>query len=565
MRKRIIIAAIVLAMGSAMAGLPAAAAKSQTYGDLTYINYGGWVEILDCAQDVVTVEIPEKIDGVKVRDIGDNAFSNCKSLTAITIPDGLEHIGEYAFSSCTSLTSITLPDSVKTIGGGAFGYCSALEELELPAKLETLGKNACYQCTGLTEMTIPQSVTSIGDRAFWECGNLTEITVEEGNTAYSSENGILFDLARTEILCYPAAKADASYSIPQSVNTIGTAAFYGCLHLEEIIIPETVTTIEEYGFYYCRGLQQIELPETIETIEIAAFYGCTQMTAIYVPVSVTEVRTTAFGQCISLTDVYYGGSETDWAAMTVDDTMDMNAYFTGADIHYRTTEIEAEIVALLGDVNNDGEFTVADVVLLQKWLLAVPDTHLANWKAADFCEDDRLDVFDLCLMKRALIEKMNDISQNVDTSFKLQGVADIRTNGDNHTKWTGYIARSESDLLDIIQENEGVSAAEISLEDIDDNAFNDKSLVIIYSIGTAGNSYSIIDDISIKGTDIDVSTVSKKPEIATPDMLYRRYIYIIDKNAVTNVRGFTFNDTSSFYQNDEKSDVVNWFKDWCYS
>lgn len=140
MRKRIIIAAIVLAMGSAMAGLPAAAAKSQTYGDLTYINYGGWVEILDCAQDVVTVEIPEKIDGVKVRDIGDNAFSNCKSLTAITIPDGLEHIGEYAFSSCTSLTSITLPDSVKTIGGGAFGYCSALEELELPAKLETLGK-----------------------------------------------------------------------------------------------------------------------------------------------------------------------------------------------------------------------------------------------------------------------------------------------------------------------------------------------------------------------------------------------------------------------------------------
>lgn len=56
-----------------------------------------------------------------------------------------------------------------------------------------------------------------------------------------------------------------------------------------------------------------------------------------------------------------------------------------------------------GDVNNDGDFNVSDVVLLQKWLLAVPDTHLANWKAADFCEDERLDVFDLCLMKRELI------------------------------------------------------------------------------------------------------------------------------------------------------------------
>ena len=58
-----------------------------------------------------------------------------------------------------------------------------------------------------------------------------------------------------------------------------------------------------------------------------------------------------------------------------------------------------------GDVNNDGAFNISDVVLLQKWLLAVPDTHLANWKAADFCEDNKLDVFDLCLMKRALIYK----------------------------------------------------------------------------------------------------------------------------------------------------------------
>ena len=220
---------------------------------------------------------------------------------------------------------------------------------------------------------------------------------------------------------------------------------------------------------------------------------------------------------------------------------------------------------VMGDVNSDGELNIADAVLLQKWLLAFSDTNLPDWNRADLYRDGRLDIFDLCLMKMALIEKMNDIPQNVDTSFKFQSVADIRTNIDNHTKWTGYIAYSESDLLDIIQEKEDVSADEISLEDIDDNAFNDKSLVIIYGICTAGNSYSIIDDISINGTDIDVSTVSKKPEIATPDMMYRRYIYIIDKNAVTNISGFTFNDTYSFYQNDEESDVVNWFKDWCRS
>ena len=59
-----------------------------------------------------------------------------------------------------------------------------------------------------------------------------------------------------------------------------------------------------------------------------------------------------------------------------------------------------------GDVNDDGEFNVADVVLLQKWLLAVPDTHLINWKAVDFCNDNVLNVFDLCLMKRELIQAL---------------------------------------------------------------------------------------------------------------------------------------------------------------
>ena len=61
-----------------------------------------------------------------------------------------------------------------------------------------------------------------------------------------------------------------------------------------------------------------------------------------------------------------------------------------------------------GDVNADGEFNVSDVVLLQKWLLAVPNTHLADWKAGNFCDDDRLDVFDLCLMKRELLSSANN-------------------------------------------------------------------------------------------------------------------------------------------------------------
>ncbi len=59
-----------------------------------------------------------------------------------------------------------------------------------------------------------------------------------------------------------------------------------------------------------------------------------------------------------------------------------------------------------GDCNADGSFNISDVVLLQKWLLAMPGTDIADWRSCDLCRDERLNVFDLCLMKRKLV---NDI------------------------------------------------------------------------------------------------------------------------------------------------------------
>lgn len=77
--------------------------------------------------------------------------------------------------------------------------------------------------------------------------------------------------------------------------------------------------------------------------------------------------------------------------------------FAVLDIDWDTLSKEGSIA---GDVNGDGDFNIADVITLQKWLLAVPDTELKDWKAADFCEDDKLDVFDLCLMKKALVQNI---------------------------------------------------------------------------------------------------------------------------------------------------------------
>ena len=59
--------------------------------------------------------------------------------------------------------------------------------------------------------------------------------------------------------------------------------------------------------------------------------------------------------------------------------------------------------SVVGDVNADGVFTIADVVLIQKWLLTLPNVTLSNWKAADLCNDGQLNVSDFSMMKRLLL------------------------------------------------------------------------------------------------------------------------------------------------------------------
>ncbi len=81
-----------------------------------------------------------------------------------------------------------------------------------------------------------------------------------------------------------------------------------------------------------------------------------------------------------------------------------------------------------GDVNGDGSFSIADAVLLQRWLLVVPDTALKNWKAGDFCNDDILNARDLTAMKQALFARMkaeyeSNLLLIVNTSYGGFGVA----------------------------------------------------------------------------------------------------------------------------------------------
>ncbi|MBO7497160.1 MAG: leucine-rich repeat domain-containing protein, partial [Salinivirgaceae bacterium] len=158
---------------------------------------------------------------------------------------------------------------------------------------------------------MPNSVTSIGIYAFFDCSGLTEINVENGNTAYASENGVLFNKDKTNLICYPAGKTETTYTIPNSVTIIGDYAFRGCSSLASVIIPNSVTKIIDGSFSGCSSLTSITIPNSVTSIgNYSTFAGCSSLTSITIPNSVTSIGGSAFYNCSSLASVTIPNSVT---------------------------------------------------------------------------------------------------------------------------------------------------------------------------------------------------------------------------------------------------------------
>ncbi|MDE5792334.1 MAG: leucine-rich repeat domain-containing protein, partial [Oscillospiraceae bacterium] len=232
-------------------------AKADSAEDFNYsLKSDGTIEIFCTNQNITSAEIPSEIDGHKVSTIGKNCFSNCASMTEVSIPDTVTSLEDYAFQGCSSLTEIYLP----------------------------------------------ASVSQIGDYVFDTTENMTKFEVDSENKSYQSSDGVLYDKAGGTLLKYPESKPDIHYAVLDTCQNIADWAFIGAIYLETIDLKQ-VKTIGEDAFYYCVALREITIPEGITELTGAVFGCCAELQQVILPSSLKAIGDKCFYSCITLQNI----------------------------------------------------------------------------------------------------------------------------------------------------------------------------------------------------------------------------------------------------------------------
>ena len=242
-----------------------------------------------------------------VTAIGPNAFKNCYTLGAVTLPNTLIEIGANAFDSTNTNGyghHLVIPDAVVSVGAQAFD-CVSVHELTIGESVQNLGYHA-FDCTNLkiihynaincndvvsppfglsrnrniNTLTIGEKVEYIPAKLFY-CFDDLACDVVIPNSVVSIGEQAFFDTNITSVV------------IGDGVVDIGEWAFYNAHYLTSLTLGTGLKTIQESAFFDCKIEGKLELPDSLEVVGYAAFYG-NNFTSVHIGPCVTLLDSQAF-------------------------------------------------------------------------------------------------------------------------------------------------------------------------------------------------------------------------------------------------------------------------------
>ena len=203
-----------------------------------YITINGFKEDFESKN----LNIPAEIDGIKVKEIGINAFC-CVEISSLTLPEGLVVIKESAFDCCDELKKVVFPTSLRVIEDEAFSGCNSLTTVKFNEGLEYI-EDSAFSYTNIQKLVLPNSLIEIGESAF-ECCDFESI-------AFGSKLKIIGERAFAD---NPALK---NIKFNEGLEKIGDEAFFEC-GVESVILPDSLSSMSFDAFNGCTCLKNFHI------------------------------------------------------------------------------------------------------------------------------------------------------------------------------------------------------------------------------------------------------------------------------------------------------------------
>lgn len=231
------------------------------------------------ATALTSIEFPKD---VAFDDTITGVFEGCTSLTSVSLPASVTKIPSHMFDGCTSLTSVTALSEIESIGDGAFQDCSSLTGIDFPGILTSIGSSAFQGCASLVSVPNLGKVTKMGSGAFRECKNLR---ASVDLSSLQSIPGYAFCYTPVKIvgLCdnlksigdWAFIWSNVAVQLPRTLETIGNYAFYGGTLPEQLSIPDSVTSVGTAAFSGVDGVKDVTIGRGLTKIPRDMFDGST--------------------------------------------------------------------------------------------------------------------------------------------------------------------------------------------------------------------------------------------------------------------------------------------------